>query len=104
MNSFNLRENSLFKEKYYEKTLKSGFKITVIPKSLPAMTAFLCCDFGAAEVKYRLDGEIFTLPYGTAHFLEHTMFETADGRDSFLDFDAYGGNANAFTSFENTCY
>lgn len=104
MNSFNLRENSLFKEKYYEKTLNSGFKITVIPKSLPAMTAFLCCDFGAAEVKYRLDGEIFTLPYGTAHFLEHKMFETADGRDSFLDFDAYGGNANAFTSFENTCY
>ena len=104
MNSFNLRENRLFKEKYYEKTLNSGFKITVIPKDLPAKAAFLCCDFGACEVKYRLDGEIFTLPYGTAHFLEHKMFETADGRDAFLDFDACGGNANAFTSFENTCY
>ncbi len=104
MSEFKLRENSLFKEKYYYKTLGSGFKITVIPKDLPTTVAFLCCDFGESDVKYHLDGKTYTLPYGTAHFLEHKMFETADGRDAFLDFDSYGGNANAFTSFENTCY
>ncbi len=104
MNGYNLTENNLFKEKYYHKKLKSGFKITVIPKDLPASVAFLCCDFGETDLKYRVDGEVFTLPYGCAHFLEHKMFETADGRDAFMDFDAFGGNANAFTSFENTCY
>ncbi len=104
MSEFILKENSLFKEKYYHKTLNSGFRITVIPKDLPATVAFLCCDFGEADVKYSVNGKTYTLPYGTAHFLEHKMFETADGRDAFLDFDSYGGNANAFTSFENTCY
>lgn len=32
------------------------------------------------------------------------MFENADGSDAFLEFDNFGGNANAFTSFENTGY
>ena len=103
-NSFSLKENHLFKEKYYYKTLASGFRITVIPKELPAVTAFLCCNFGGADVEYKVGEEIFSLPYGTAHFLEHKMFETADGSDAFLEFDRYGGNANAFTSYENTCY
>ena len=104
MNGYKLQENNLFKEKYYIKTLSSGFKIVVIPKDLPASVAFLCCDFGETDLKYKLDGEIYNLPFGTAHFLEHKMFEDEKGRDAFLDFDTFGGNANAFTSFENTCY
>ena len=104
MNQFALQESPALKEKYYIKTLDSGFRIIVIPKELPASVAFLCCDFGAADVEYKVDGESYSLPYGTAHFLEHKMFETKDGRDAFMDFDSFGGNANAFTSFENTCY
>lgn len=104
MNRFILKENKTFKEKYYLKTLDSGFKIIYIPKDLPTTAAFLCCDFGGADVEYILGNEKFTLPYGTAHFLEHKMFETATGRDAFLEFDNFGGNANAYTSYENTCY
>ncbi len=104
MNDFALKENKSFKEKYYYKALPSGFKITVIPKELPNTTAFLCCDFGGADVEYTIGEESFTLPYGTAHFLEHKMFETEDGSDAFLQFDNFGGSANAFTSYENTCY
>lgn len=104
MNGFILKENKNFKEKYYYKELASGFKITVIPKDLPTNTAFLCCDFGGADVEYTMDGKNYSLPYGTAHFLEHKMFENADGSDAFSNFDNFGGSANAFTSYENTCY
>ncbi len=104
MNSVLLKENKTLKEKYYYKTLKSGLKIILIPKDFPNLTAFVCCDFGNADLEYELDGKKYSLPSGTAHFLEHKMFETKDGSDAFLQFDDYGGNANAFTSFENTCY
>ncbi len=104
MNGFTLKENKLFKEKYYYTTLKSGLRVTYIPKDLPSKTAFLCCDFGGADVEYIHQGSHFTLPYGTAHFLEHKMFETEDGGDAFSEYDRFGGNANAFTSYENTCY
>jgi len=104
MNRFEIKENKRLKEKYYYATLDSGFKITVIPKDYPVSYAMVCCDFGNADLEYEINGEKFTLPSGTAHFLEHKMFENADGSDAFLEFDRYGGNANAFTSFENTGY
>ncbi len=104
MNSFKIKENKRLKEKYYYTTLESGFKITVIPKDYPVSYAMICCDFGNADLDYETNGEKYTLPSGTAHFLEHKMFENEDGSDAFLEFDRYGGNANAFTSFENTGY
>ncbi len=104
MNEVLTKENKRFREKYYYTELENGFKITVVPKDLPMKSAFLCCNFGGADVEYTLDGKSYSLPYGTAHFLEHKMFETAEGGDAFLEFDAHGGNANAYTSYENTCY
>lgn len=104
MNSFVTVENKELKEKYFRTELDNGFRITVIPKDSPSMHAFVCCDFGGADIEYEKDGVTYSFPAGTAHFLEHKMFENEDGSDSFLDFDRFGGNANAFTSFENTCY
>lgn len=104
MNSFKLKENKSLKEKYYFTQLDNGFKITVIPKDIPTKFAFVCCDFGAADIQYEHNGETKSFPAGIAHFLEHKMFENADGSDAFLEFDSFGGNANAFTGFENTCY
>lgn len=99
-----LREDKTLREKYYHLTLESGFKIIIVPKPMKSMFAMLCCDFGGSDNVYEKDGERFTLPCGTAHFLEHKMFENEDGSDAFLEFDNFGGNANAFTSYENTAY
>ncbi len=104
MNSFSLKENKNLKEKYYYTTLENGFKIRIIPKDLPNKFAFVCCDFGAVDLEYEYNGKKESFPPGVAHFLEHKMFETADGSDAFLEFDNFGGNANAFTGYENTCY
>jgi predicted Zn-dependent peptidase len=104
MADFILKENKTFKERYYHTTLENGFKITVIPKDSPAAYAMVCCDFGGNDIRYEKDGEIYELPAGTAHFLEHKMFESEDGSDAFLEFDNFGASANAFTSSDNTCY
>ncbi len=104
MNSFTLKENQTFKEKYYHTTLENGLKIIVIPKDSPTYYAFVCCNFGGTDIEYEKDGKRFSLPAGTAHFLEHKMFENPDGSDAFNEFDNFGGSANAFTSSENTCY
>lgn len=43
------------------------------------------------------------MPEGIAHFLEHKLFESEDG-DAFTKFAATGAYANAYTSFDKTCY
>lgn len=44
---------------------------------------------------------------GLSHFVEHMLFKGTSNRSSFQiakEFDAMGGNSNAFTSMEATCY
>lgn len=44
---------------------------------------------------------------GFAHFIEHMVFKGSPRRSAMqiaLEFDALGGQANAFTSMEHTCY
>jgi len=43
------------------------------------------------------------IPEGTAHFLEHKLFESED-LDAFARFAKTGASANAFTSFYKTAY
>jgi predicted Zn-dependent peptidase len=43
------------------------------------------------------------IPTGTAHFLEHRMFQTPEG-DVFEQYEARGASANAWTSFDHTSY
>lgn len=45
--------------------------------------------------------------YGISHFIEHMMFKgtpTRSAREIAADIDRIGGQINAFTSKENTCY
>lgn len=44
---------------------------------------------------------------GLSHFIEHMIFKGTQKRSAFeiaKEFDAIGGQTNAFTGFENTCY
>lgn len=49
------------------------------------------------------DTEYTTVPEGIAHFLEHKLFENKD-IDVFELYAKTGASANAFTSFDKTCY
>lgn len=44
---------------------------------------------------------------GSSHFIEHMLFKGTSQRSAYQiakEFDAIGGQTNAFTSMENTCY
>ncbi|MGN0613822.1 MAG: EF-P 5-aminopentanol modification-associated protein YfmH [Porcipelethomonas sp.] len=53
--------------------------------------------------KTKADKEYTTVPEGIAHFLEHKLFENEDC-DAFALYAKTGANANAYTSFDRTCY
>ena len=88
-----------------EKTvLPSG--LTVLVRPMPGYGsghAEYATRFGSIDRDFVLDGKPVHLPAGVAHFLEHKMFESEDG-DAFSKYAKTGANANAFTSFDQTCY
>ncbi len=86
------------------KVLPSG--LTVIVRHMPhysATHAIYATGFGSIDLDFRLGEKVVKLPAGVAHFLEHKMFEDEDG-DAFAKYAKTGASANAFTSFDRTCY
>ena len=86
------------------KVLPSG--LTVLVRPMPGYSGthvIYATRFGSIDRDFRVDSREVHLPAGVAHFLEHKMFEDEDG-DAFAKFAKTGANANAFTSFDRTCY
>lgn len=85
----------------------SGLDIHIIPKpEYSGSYAIFGTRYGSVDSKFIVPGEseAITVPDGIAHFLEHKMFDQPDGSNVFDKFSKYGGNANAFTSFNMTAY
>ena len=101
-----LQISTLLGEKYYKIPHGSGLDIYVCPKNVSTTFASVAVNYGAADRQFRLAGEkgYTAIPDGTAHFLEHKMFEMEDGADAFDYFAETGADANAFTSSLTTCY
>jgi predicted Zn-dependent peptidase len=85
----------------FEKTvLDNGIRI--VTKSIPfarSVTTGVWVNVGARDEKAE-EG-------GLSHFIEHMIFKGTERRtalDIAKEFDAIGGQCNAFTSKENTCY
>ena len=84
--------------------LESG--LTVLVRPMPGYSstyAIYGTRFGSIDLDFEVDGKTVHLPAGTAHFLEHKMFESEEG-DAFARFAKTGASANAYTSFDKTCY
>ena len=99
-------ENEILGEGYYSIDHKSGLKILVYPKSEFTSTyAVFGTKYGSIDTRFkRSDRESFTeIPAGTAHFLEHKLFESEE-LDAFQRYAKTGASANAYTSFDRTCY
>ena len=80
--------------------------LTVLCRTMPGYStthAFYGTKFGSIHRRFALDGKEYRLPAGTAHFLEHKMFESEEG-DAFTLYAKTGASANAFTSFDRTGY
>ncbi len=61
--------------------------------------------YGSINTKFKTAAEpdFITVPNGIAHFLEHKLFENEDC-DVFSLYAKTGASANAYTSFDKTCY
>lgn len=98
-------ESKLIKDKYYVIDHPSGLTIYVYPKEGYKSTyAIFGTRYGSVNTRFKIDGgKEITVPDGIAHYLEHKLFESEDG-DAFTRYAKTGANANAYTSFEKTCY
>lgn len=98
-------KNELLDEKCYHIVHPTGLNIYVMPKPGYSGTyAVFGTNYGSIDTKIlNKDGEVEDIPEGTAHFLEHKLFESED-LDAFARYAKTGANANAYTSFDTTCY
>lgn len=103
----NIKEikNELLNEKFYDIDHPSGLKILVMPKENYKSTyAIFATKYGSIDTMIQMkDGSFKEIPEGTAHFLEHKLFESED-LDAFERFAKTGASANAYTSFDRTGY
>lgn len=85
------------------KTLRNGTELYVIPKDRETKVAAVSFRVGAVDTQFNYGGKKYTVPVGTAHFLEHRMFEIKEGpvSDKFL---ALGADVNAYTDGLKTTY
>ncbi len=83
----------------------SGLEIRVLPKKgYNSAYAVFGVKYGSIDTAVQNEsGEFETIPEGTAHFLEHKLFESED-LNAFERFARTGASANAYTSFEKTAY
>lgn len=92
-------------DSYYKIDHQSGLTIYVYPKpGYNSAYAIFGTRYGSINTRFSVDDDsIIAVPDGIAHYLEHKLFESEDG-DAFVRYAKTGANANAYTSFEKTCY
>lgn len=101
-----IHESKELRERLFEIDHSSGLKIFVMPKANYKSTyAVFGTKYGSIDTCFkRSDQKEYTrVPEGIAHFLEHKLFESEE-LDAFTRYAETGASANAFTSFDKTCY
>lgn len=91
---------------FYEK-LPNGLEVFMYPNE-KARNFYLAFNvkFGSMDTEFKCDKEkkFASIPNGTAHFLEHQMFQENDGTTAFEYFGKLGSSVNAFTTYGYTSY
>ena len=101
-----IHESKELRERLYEIDHSSGLKIFVMPKANYKSTyAVFGTKYGSIDTCFTRSAqkEYTRVPEGIAHFLEHKLFESEE-LDAFTRYAETGASANAFTSFDKTCY
>lgn len=99
-------ESELLREEMYFEELENGLKIFFMPrKGYTKQYAIFATNYGSNDNMFIAPGEntITQVPEGIAHFLEHKLFEEAEG-NIFDKFSELGSDVNAYTNFTSTCY
>ena len=106
MNTIKEIKNELLNDSYYEISHSSGVKIIVYPKeNYSSSYAIFGTKYGSIDTAFKTEDmdDFVRVPEGIAHYLEHKLFESEE-LDAFQRYAETGASANAFTSFDKTCY
>ncbi len=107
MSNYKVREirSEALGDSVYEVTHKSGLTVLVYPKPGYSTTyGIFGTNYGSIDTYLKpKGGEPKAIPEGTAHYLEHKLFESEE-LDAFELFARTGASANAYTTFDKTCY
>ena len=97
--------SALIGEECYKYTHSSGVTVCLCPmQSYSTVNAQFAVKFGSEDNRYRINGgEVVNIPDGTAHYLEHKLFESPE-KDAMALFAETGASCNAGTSYDSTCY
>ncbi len=93
-------------EQYFKFKHPSGLTILVWEmEGFSSTEALFGTKYGSINSRFKTskDADFVEVPSGIAHFLEHKLFENED-TDVFDLYAKTGANANAYTSFDKTCY
>ena len=97
-------ENDKVQEKVYMEKLKNGIEVMIIPKKTQKKYIIWGVNYGSIDNKFTVDGKEVIVPDGTAHYMEHKMFEQENGKNSLDVLSSLGVNANAYTTNNHTAY
>lgn len=102
--NFETIENKRINEKVLYTHHSSGLDIYIVPKKdFTSQYAIFGTKYGSIDMKFETGSKMYEVPAGIAHYLEHKMFESEEG-DAFSQYAKNGADANAYTSFDRTCY
>lgn len=98
-------KDELLCEQYTHYVHPTGVKVYLMrKKGYNSNYAVFGTAYGSVDTCFSKDGgEKISVPEGIAHFLEHKLFESEEN-DAFELFSKTGASANAYTSFDRTCY
>lgn len=99
-------KNERTNEQFFQVKHKSGLTVMVWNMENYSTThALFGTKYGSINTNFKTakDEEFLTVPEGIAHYLEHKLFENEDC-DAFSLYAKTGASANAYTSFDRTCY
>lgn len=98
--------NDTLNEGLFHEMLDNGINLYYYPKKgFTKKYAIISTNFGSNHINLvdKKTGDKTNLPPGTAHFLEHKLFEEQE-KNIFEKFASYGANVNAYTNFDQTSY
>ena len=92
-------------EKIYVYKTKCGLPVYMwVNEKVSSMYASLSVKYGSIHTKFKIGKKIYEVPNGIAHFLEHIKFNIDEETTAHDEFYKFGGDANAFTTFDYTSY
>jgi predicted Zn-dependent peptidase len=104
MSRFQLVRDQVLGEDVLAATTARGLRLRVLRRpAFREIAAVITFGYGSTDLRFRdADGEVDSPP-GTAHYLEHKLFEDED-LHTFQRFGARGARVNASTGFSRTTY